>query len=377
MNAARTYLDANATAPLRPVARNAVLAAMEQLGNPSSVHTEGRTARRIIEDARERVAALAGARPSEVVFTSGATEANNAAIAGGWDAIITSGIEHDAVLAPARARGAHLVEVPAGGDGVVDAGAVATALLSDPIVRGRVLVSVQMANNETGVVQPVAEIADFARAHGALVHTDAVQAAGRVPLSFADLGVDLMALSAHKIGGPFGVGALVVRDGFDLKRWIVGGGQERRRRAGTENVAAIAGFGAAAEAARNELAAMRRIADLRDRLEAGVRASTPDAVIIAQGSLRLPNTSAVAWPGQSAETLVIKLDLAGIAVSAGSACSSGKVGSSHVLQAMGLAPEIARSAIRVSLGWQSSEADIEAFLQAWRALASSQSRAVA
>ncbi|HZT46538.1 MAG TPA: cysteine desulfurase family protein [Hyphomicrobiaceae bacterium] len=376
MSRTRTYLDHNATAPLRPEARQAMLGALDVVGNPSSPHAEGRRARAIVEDAREAVAALVGARPAEVVFTSGGTEANNAVLAGGWKAILLSGVEHDSVLAPARASGARLVELPVGRDGVVDAEAAAAAMQDGG---GRTLLSLQLANNETGVTQPVAEVALAARAHGLAVHSDAVQAAGRIPVDLALLGVDYLTLSAHKLGGPKGVGALIVRERAPaLPGLIAGGGQERRRRAGTENVAGIAGFGAAAAAASADLARMGRVRALRDLLEREVRRITPEAVIVAEAAERLPNTTSLALPGASAETLVIALDLKGVAVSAGAACSSGKVGASHVLEAMGLAPPVARAAIRVSLGPGSGERDIESFLEAWSELAlARRARAVA
>lgn len=247
--------------------------------------------------------------------------------------------------------------------------------MADHISKGRAdfgnaLVTLQMANNETGVIQPVSELAAFAREHGLRIHTDAVQAAGRMAIDFAALGVDTLSLSAHKMAGPKGVGALVIRDGVDLTALIRGGGQERRRRAGTENVAAIAGFGRAAALAREELLAAKRIAALRDRLEAAVREIAPLAVIIGEAAPRLANTASIALPGRSAESLVIKLDLAGISVSAGSACSSGKVGQSHVLAAMGLDPDLIRSAIRVSLGPETTDDDVAAFLAAWKSIVS-------
>lgn len=367
MTSARTYLDHNATAPLRREARAAMLSALDVVGNPSSPHGEGRRARALVEDAREAVAALVGARPADVVFTSGGTEANNTVLAGGWQAILVAGVEHDSVLAPARNSGARIVELAVGSDGVIAADGLAGALRQTSA--GRRLLSLQMANNETGVLQSVGSAARQAREAGFAVHTDAVQAAGRMPIDFAGVGVDYLTLSAHKLGGPKGVGALVMRDGAALPSLIAGGGQERRRRAGTENVAAIAGFGAAAIAARAELHRMQRVGALRDGLEREVRAVTPEAIIVGAAADRLANTTSLALPGASAETLVIALDLRGIAVSAGAACSSGKVGVSHVLAAMGLAPEIARAAIRISLGTQSTEQDIARFLGAWAHLA--------
>ena len=376
MSGTRAYLDWNATSPLREEARAAVLAALDLVGNPSSPHAEGRRVRAIVEDAREEVAALVGARPAEVVFTSGGTEANNWVLARGWETICLADIEHDSVRVPARNSGARVVELPVDTDGLV----VAEALGADTGEPGgvRALLCLQMANNETGILQRVTQLAAIAKARGLSVHTDAVQAAGRIAVDFRTLGVDFLSLSAHKLGGPKGIGALVVREGAALPPLIAGGGQERRRRAGTENVPAIAGFGAAARAAGGELAAMDRVRSLRDRLEADIRAVTPAAQVIGAGAERLPNTTSIALPGASAETLVIALDLAGVAVSAGAACSSGKVGASHVLNAMGVEATLARAAIRVSLGWASSERDVAAFVEAWSRLAvRQQQRAVA
>jgi cysteine desulfurase len=358
-----------------------MVAALDVVGNPSSPHTEGRRVRAIVEDAREEVAALVGAKPAEVIFTSGATEANNAVMAGGWDTILIAGVEHDSVLAPvrglARSGKARVVDLPVDANGVVTIEAVGERAGGNGGAGPRLL-SLQLANNETGIVQPVAAAAAAARTLGLSVHTDAVQAAGRVAVNFRTLGVDYLSLSAHKLGGPKGVGALVIRDGAQLPAFIAGGGQERRRRAGTENVPAIAGFGTAARAALGDLAtaAMHRVGALRDRVEAEAKAITPTAVVIGADTERLPNTAGIALPGASAETLVIALDLAGIAVSAGAACSSGKVGVSHVLEAMGLAPALARAAIRISLGWGSTEADVVAFVAAWKHVAARR-RAVA
>ena len=367
MNRARTYLDWNATAPLRREAQAAMVAALDVVGNPSSPHAEGRRARAIVEDAREQVAALIGARASEVVFTSGGTEGNNAVLAAGWNKILLAGIEHDSVLAPARNSRARLVDLPVDDDGVVVREELSRALASAS--EGPALLTLQLANNETGVLQPVADVAAEAKQHGLAVHTDAVQAAGRVPIDVASLGVDYLTVSAHKLGGPQGTGALVFRGRRALSPLISGGGQERRRRAGTESVAAIAGFGAAAEAARRELAQMPRVGRLQAWLESQVRSITPEAIIIAEGAARLPNTTDLALPGASAETLVIQFDLAGIAISAGAACASGKVGASHVLAAMGLSAELAGAAIRISLGHGSTQADVARFLDAWTNLA--------
>jgi len=376
MRPARTYLDHNATTPLRAEARAAALAALEAVGNPSSVHAEGRRARAIIETAREQVARLVNAKPLEVVFTSGATEANNWVIGGGYQQIVCAAQEHHSVFEPARNSGATLFELASDRSGVVDLEALRAP-------KGfkwseRCLLSLQMANSETGVMQPLGDAVALLPKN-AHVHTDATQAAGRVPVELQALGVDFLSLSSHKLGGPTGVGALVIRDGARLASLITGGGQERRRRAGTENVVGIAGFGAAAAAAAEGLGDMNtRVRALRNGLERGIKSLTPHAVVIGDEAERLPNTTSVAVRGMKAETLVIKLDLMGIAVSAGAACSSGKVGASHVLAAMGLAPEIAGSAIRLSLGWNSSEADVDAFLRAWREIAGTRvARAVA
>ena len=380
----RTYLDYNATAPLRPEVREAMIAALDCTGNASSVHADGRKARGLIEAAREDVARLIGAKPSEIVFTSGATEANAWVMSAGWETIFASGIEHESILAalqapavlspvrtvrPGASSARHLL-LPAGHDGVVQVEMLADHIFKSGAGFGQALVTLQMANNETGVLQPVAGLAAFAKEHGFRVHTDAVQAAGRIEIDVQALGIDTLSLSAHKMGGPKGIGALFIRDGLELKSMIRGGGQERRRRAGTENVAAIAGFGRAAALARAGLLAVPGIAALRDKLEAGVREISPGAQVIGAGAPRLANTSSIALPGRHAESLVIKLDLAGISVSAGSACSSGKVGKSHVLDAMGLGDEIAKGAIRVSLGPETSEHDVAAFLAAWKTIVS-------
>ena len=374
MNNPRLYLDHNASSPLRPEAHDAMLTALQLPGNASSVHGEGRAARRLIEDAREQVAALVGCTGAEVVFTSGATEANCAALGNGWATIHRAGIEHESVLAPARQSGATLIDLPVNGDGLVDWSRLGTA---EPPA-GKALLSLQMANNETGVCQDVAGAAAAARAQGMAVHTDAVQACGRFAVDFAALDVDLMSVSSHKLGGPMGIGALIVRDGFQQAALIAGGGQERRRRAGTENVAAIAGFGAAATAAAACLdAEAQRLGRMRDHLQAALAALVPDAVIVGADAPRLANTLCLALPCERAETTVIKLDLAGVAVSAGSACSSGKVGESHVLAAMGLPADIARSAVRISLGWNTTETSLEQFLTRSERLFAPPKRAVA
>jgi cysteine desulfurase len=377
--AERTYLDWNATAPLRPEAREAVLAALDAAGNPSSVHAEGRAARRLIDEARRRLAALVGAEPANVVFTSGGTEANATALSpiGRDDVLLVSAIEHPSVLAGGRFPADRVQQVPVGPDGVVDLVALERQLAAAGGEGGRVLVSLMHANNETGVVQPVAAAAGIVHAAGGLLHVDAVQTAGRIACDINALGADLLTVSGHKLGAPKGVGALVRRS--DAIAWpepmIRGGGQERGTRAGTENVPAIAGFGAAAAAATRELPlAWPRTAALRDHLETGLKVAFPHTVIFGATAERLPNTTLFAVPGIKAETAVIGLDLARVAVSSGAACSSGKVAPSHVLAAMGLPGALARGAVRVSLGYATQEADIERFLVAWRGLADALSK---
>lgn len=355
------YLDHNATTLVRPAALAAMTEALAAVGNPSSVHRFGRLARRRLDEAREQVAALVGAAAEAVLFTSGGTEANALALRGtGRERVLVSAIEHDSV----RRAMASVETIPVDGQGRVDPAVVAAMLEADD---RPALVSVMLANNETGVIQPVAEIARIARRYGALVHCDAVQAAGKVPVDMAALGVDLLTLSAHKLGGPQGVGALVAAESVtDLMPLLTGGGQEGRKRAGTENVAGIAGFGAAAAEAAAGLAG---VAALRDELEAEALAIAPGAEVHGAGADRLPNTCCLSLPGLSAEVQVMALDLAGVAVSAGAACSSGKVAASHVLTAMGVAAERTGSAIRVSLGWNTTRDDVAQFVEAWGALA--------
>jgi cysteine desulfurase len=361
MSPSPVYLDYNATAPLKPAAQAAMVEAMALTGNPSSVHRFGRSARRMLEDARAKVAALAGAASSQVVFTAGGTEANGLAVIGsGRHRALVSAIEHDSVRAAAQ-RLVQAQEIPVDGDGVVDLVAL-DRMLDDG---SDAIVSIMLANNETGVIQPVAEAAALAHARGALVHCDAVQAAGKLPLDVVALDVDLLTISAHKIGGPAGIGALVARDGLDLTPLMVGGGQERRRRGGTENLIGIAGFGAAAVEAARDIADQSRLAALRDRIEAGVRSLAPATQVFGVNATRLANTTCLTMPGVSSEIQVMAFDLAGVAVSAGAACSSGKVAASHVLRVMGIDEAEAATAIRVSLGWSSQTADVDAILKAW------------
>ncbi|MDB5407858.1 MAG: cysteine desulfurase [Rhodospirillales bacterium] len=357
-----TYLDYNATAPVRPEVTAAVVAALSLGGNASSVHAAGRSARRAIERARDAVAALVGANVSDIVFVSGGSEANHLALRGsGRRRVLISAVEHDSVL-----RAVPDAEIiPVDPAGIVDHAALAALLAGDPTPA---LVSIMLANNETGIIQPIAALAALVHAHGALLHCDAIQAAGKLPLDVAALGADLLSLSAHKLGGPQGIGALVVAGDLALAPLQAGGGQERGRRAGTENLPGIVGFGRAAEIALRELANAATIAALRDDAQRRLQAIAPAARVFGKDVPRLPNTLCITMPSVAAETQVISLDLAGVMVSAGAACSSGKVRASHVLTAMGESPEVASTAIRISLGWDSSAADVEHLVEAWGAL---------
>jgi cysteine desulfurase len=369
----RVYLDWNATTPLRPEARQAMSAAWEVAGNPSSVHAEGRQARRLVEDARAAVSAAVGARPQDVVFTSGGTEANALALTPGLRRgageplrrLLVSAIEHTSVLSGGRFLPEAIGTIQVNGSGLIDIDHL-RRLLS---VGQPALVSVMLANNETGALQPVGEVADIVHEAGGLLHVDAIQALGKIPFDIKVMKTDLVTLSAHKIGGPKGVGALVLaEDAQGLEPLLRGGGQELGRRAGTENVAGIAAFGAAVRAAMASLEGdAARVRGLRDRLEAGLK-QTPEIIVFSEEVPRLPNTTLFTVPGLKAETAVIGFDLGGIAVSSGSACSSGKVQPSHVLEAMGVGKELAQGAVRLSLGWSTTEADIDLALQAWRKL---------
>ncbi len=374
----RAYFDWNATAPLREEARAAVVEALGATGNASSVHAEGRAARRLVEDARAEVAALVGAEPKNVTFTSGATEANMLALTPALEAgrekatrdrLFVSTVEHPSVLGGGRFAPEQVSKLGVHANGVIDLTALEQALAEAEWP----LVSVMLANNETGVIQPIAKIAEIVHQAGGLLHVDAVQAPGRIACDMAELGADLMSLSGHKFGGPQGAGALITGGDIRIAEPLIrGGGQERFVRAGTENVAGIAGFGAAAAAVRaTGEADAGRMAALRARLEAGLKAATPEIVIFGADVPRLPNTTLFAVPGLKAETAIIAFDLNGIALSSGAACSSGKVAASHVLAAMGVRPDLARGALRVSLGRTTSEADVEQFLGTWIMLAGS------
>jgi cysteine desulfurase len=341
----RTYLDHNATSPLRPSVKRAMVSAMELGGNPSSVHGEGRAARKVLDDAREVLAFKLGCLPQMITFTSGGTEANTMALRGiQAEHVLASAVEHPSVLSAIGTLERLSVD---------EHGRVQLKALENRLGRPNTLVSVMLANNETGVVQPLQEVVALAKSKGALVHVDAVQGFGKCPVNFGLIGCDLMTVAAHKVGGPVGVGALIVRDGIVLEPLLAGGGQELRRRAGTENIVAIAGFAAVAQEPMLDTSA------LTNTLEAALG----DAVIFGKSVERLANTTCFAVPGLKAETMLMNMDLAGFAVSSGSACSSGKVGRSHVLDAMGAAPDISACAIRVSSGWNTTVDDIARFIE--------------
>lgn len=378
------YCDHNATAPLRPLSRDAMAHALTITGNPSSVHAHGRAARAVVEKARDLVARLVHAKPDQVIFTSGATEANALALWGAVEGAIdrsetdksaritrlfVSAIEHSSVLKTAealaeRVAGVRLERLPVAANGVLDLEALRVALREG---KGRALVAVMAANNETGVIQPVAEISRLCREAGALLLVDAVTAAGKIDLD-AGLG-DYMTLSAHKLGGPQGAGALVVGDDAPLAPQMTGGGQQKGLRAGTENLSGIAGFGAAVDAILADAGARARVAAVRDHFEHTLKAKLPDAVIFGDGAQRLGNTSNVALPGLTSQNIVIALDLDGVMVSSGSSCSSGKIAPSHVLSAMGVADDLAGASIRVSFGWDSTDRDADAVVASLEKLA--------
>lgn len=365
------YADYNASAPVSAEASAAVARALEVVGNPSSIHAFGRAARKIVEDARTAIGRAVGAGPADIVFTAGGTEANAIALhAADWRTVLCSAIEHPSVLS-ARTD---TVRIPVDADGVVRLDALEAALASS---EPPTLVSLMIANNETGVVQPVAAAAEIARAAGARIHCDAVQGLGRLPLDMATLGVDYLSISAHKIGGPAGIGALAVAPGAPIAPLVRGGGQERGRRGGTENLLGAAGFGASAALASRALADQDRQRELRDALEARIQATAPEAVIFGAGAERLANTSCVEMPGVKSELQVMSFDLARVAVSAGAACSSGKVAVSSVLSAMGVSPDRAACAIRISIGSGTTADQVERIAETWAAIYDRQRRRAA
>ena len=363
----RSYLDHNATSPMRPEVLTTMTKALQTGGNASSVHHEGRRARAMLEHARQQVAALVGGDPAGLVFTSGGTEACHLALqtrkapAGETTRILVSAGEHAAVLAAADIQGLAVETLPLLGNGQIDLAALDVAL-ENP---APALVAVMAANNETGVIQPVRDIGEKVKSHGSLFFCDAVQAAGKIPLNMARAGIDLLSLSGHKLSGPSGVGALLAGPSVALMPVLHGGGQELRRRAGTENLAGIAGFGQAAELAATHIAAYETLAEMRDDMEIAMQQAAPEMEVFGADAPRLPNTSCFSAAGLKAETLVMALDLAGISVSAGSACSSGKVTRSHVLEAMGVQSSLSDGAIRVSLGWDSTPQDTRKLADVW------------
>lgn len=376
MAARRIYLDHNASAPLSDAARAAMVDALAIDANPSSVHTEGRDARRVVETARREVAALVNGDPANVVFTSGATEAASWLLTPNWrmgraplniSRLIVCAADHPATLNGGHFSPDRVTRLGVDADGILRLDELASELASHDRGAGQVLVAIHLANNETGVVQPVAKIAGIVREAGGILVLDAVQAAGRIPLDISNGCADFLILSSHKIGGPKGAGAVVSAGGVLMPEPLIrGGGQEHGHRAGTENVAAIAGFGVAAREAKARLSNSPDIARMRDRFEAAIVDLVPGAVIFGRAAPRLPNTTYFAIPGIKAETAQIAFDLEGVALSAGSACSSGKVGPSHVLAAMGHGAY--GGALRVSIGHQTSDEDLAAFAGALRKL---------
>ena len=369
MTRQRAYLDHNASAPLLPAARQAMVAALEVEANPSSVHQDGRASRRIVDDARRDVAALVNGRPEHVVFTSGATEAASTLLSPDWRMgrapvrmarLIVSAADHPCLLSGGRFAQDAVTTLGVDVNGIVDMGALERALAAHDRTAGLALVAVHAANNETGVIQPIRDIARLVKTHGGVLVVDAVQAAGRIPVDISDCYGDFLILSSHKIGGPKGVGAFVgVSDLMMPVPLVTGGGQEKGFRAGTENVPGIAGFGAAARQAVAGLGEAGRVRTLRDAFEATVLELAPDATIYGRGAERLCNTLFFSVPGLKAETAQIAFDLAGVSLSAGSACSSGKVGPSHVLKAMGFGD--GAGALRVSVGRDTGEGELASF----------------
>ncbi len=359
----RIYLDYNATAPVRPEVISAMAATMLEPGNASSIHGHGRAARKLVEDARAELALLTGVRAAQVIFNAGATEGNNTILSGHQDKVVLiAASEHPSVIEAAP----HAKHIPLNQNGLIDLDAY-DAMLAE---HAPALVCIQYVNSETGVIQPIADLAKRAKENGALFHCDAVQAAGRVNIDFKSLGVDTLTLSAHKFGGPQGAGALIFREGLLLPKLLRGGGQEKRQRAGTENVPAIAGFGIAAKLAREELKHYRaRTSALQSKLETGLKSIAPDIVIAGEKAPRVTNTTDVLLPGASAETMLMAMDLEGVAVSSGSACSSGTFKPSHVLESMGFAEDDCKSALRFSTGWATTDAEIDEALAAYARMA--------
>jgi len=361
----RVYLDYNATTPTKPEVIKVMTEALYEHGNPSSVHSFGRKARELVENSRDSVAELVGANATDIIFTSGGTESNNMAFAAsGRRRLVLSAIEHPSILTAASQKYSDVTILPVSQDGLVSLNELSEAIGSDG---SETLVSIMLANNETGVVEPIKELANVAHLKGALFHCDAVQGPGRIPIDIRNLHIDMLSISGHKFGGPKGIGALVISPQLQISPLIVGGGQERGWRGGTENISGIAGLGKAASLAILDLEEIDRIRELRDTLESRIETMCPEVNIFCSDVARLPNTSSLNMPGVQSDTQVITFDLAGIAISAGSACSSGKVEPSHVLNAMGAMPSISGCTIRVSMGWNSNINDIDRFTSVWKA----------
>lgn len=359
MENAPIYLDYNATTPLRAEVKVELLDALGEPNNPSSIHSLGRSARRRLEKSRNQIATLINSPTENIIFTSGGTEANNLALKGGqYTDIIVSSIEHEAVLSAIS----DAKKISVDKDGIIILPELENVLAE---INGDCLVSIMWANNETGVIQPIKEIVEIASKYGARVHSDAVQALGKIPINFRESGLSMMSISAHKIGGPTGIGALVIADGVELKPALVGGGQEKGRRSGTENILGAIGFGKAAEVVAQNPAENKRIQSLRDLFETKLSQCFPKVNILSQNVPRLGNTSAVVMPGVLAETQVMGFDLEGICLSAGAACSSGKVKRSHVVEAMKIGDEPTTNTIRVSFGWDSTELEIDFLVGSW------------
>lgn len=360
MGGKKIYLDYNATTPMKAQVRDLVVSLLDGPANPSSVHVFGREARKIVEAARHQVAKLVNAKPDEVIFTGSATEANNTFLKGcGAGRFLVSGIEHASII---KATAAQTEIIPVTPEGVTDIAALEKMLVAGT---GKTVVCLMMVNNETGVIQPVKEAAALCKKYNAIFFCDAVQAVGRIPVDMQEIGIDAMSLAAHKIGGPQGVGALVLRKGIEVAPLLHGGSQEQGRRAGTSNVPGIAGFGKACELALADMPNYQALAKLRDGMEARIRTIAPEAVLFGSQSPRVANTSVICLPGTRSDTQMMTLDLDGIAVSSGSACSSGTVKPSHVLLALGATEDHATSSLRVSMGWTTTQEDIDAFLKSW------------
>lgn len=356
----RIYLDYNATAPIRPDVIDGMSKIMHHVGNPSSIHQEGREARKIIEQARQNVSELVGCHPKQVIFTSGATESNNMLLKGyaPHRRILVSATDHPSIIY----GGVDVELIPVHTNGLTDLVALEDLLKKDKTPS---FVSIIMVNNETGVIQPIKEIGTLVKQYDGLFHTDAAQAAGRIPLHFPSMGVDFLSLSAHKMGGPHGMGAIIMQNGTNPPKLIHGGGQERRQRAGTENVAGIHGFGIAAEIALDNLENFSKLKAYRTQIETAFKSSHPNVLINGEEAPRVANTTSLTIEGFDASTLLMSFDLEGIAVSTGSACSSGSVQASHVLKAMGATDSQAKSGLRISSGWATTQGDIDAFIKSW------------